>query len=653
MKLIACYIENFGNLSRREFSFSDGLNVLVYPNGWGKTTLTAFLRAMLYGLPASRGQDLIKNDRKRYQPWQGGTWGGSLTFEAGGKIYRAERTFANREADDAFRLYDAETGKPSRDFTHALGEELFGINATGYEQSVWYSDRATDTDHTSITSRLVQMQDFSDAERAEKVLDAKRREYQMTGGRGAIPEAESRLARLETELADCDAAVRESERLTRRAAEIRAEQAGAETRLQAIRSDRILAERAAAHTQLAVRGQELSAALDRAQRRADETRRYLSNHPPTPAELDGIASCDRRLQSPAVKRESAPTPLPPLAAAGGALLILFGVLLGRGILPLLICLTALGCGALAYAAVSWVRLRAKSRVRDEAVRQDEAEREAAQRELDAFFSRYPAPLSDPALHTTAERIAALRLRSGDLIRLEQEEAAARQAYDALHDEHPEAFAPVQNPADGTRYDPAEEARLGRTLNDLQEELMQCERDRVRCSAAAARRAACGEELADTEENLARWRKNLATVLKTQELLRAAQDNLRNRYLGVVNERFRHYVTLLSREEGTPAPDLYTVSPDFSLTLTSGGKTHPDTALNRGEREAIALCLQLALTDALFTAEQPPLILDDPFAYLDDRRTERGMYLLQTLAGARQILYLTCSAARAALTPAGK
>ena len=62
MKLIACHINNFGKLSDLNINFNDGVNVINQPNGWGKSTLAAFLKAMLYGFdtkkePPLRGKE--------------------------------------------------------------------------------------------------------------------------------------------------------------------------------------------------------------------------------------------------------------------------------------------------------------------------------------------------------------------------------------------------------------------------------------------------------------------------------------------------------------------------------------------------------------------------------------------------------------------
>ena len=56
---------------------TSALTVISGGPGTGKTTLAAFLCAMLYGLPATRKNDPAENERKKYLPWQGGVFGGS------------------------------------------------------------------------------------------------------------------------------------------------------------------------------------------------------------------------------------------------------------------------------------------------------------------------------------------------------------------------------------------------------------------------------------------------------------------------------------------------------------------------------------------------------------------------------------------------
>lgn len=71
MRLIRCHIENFGVLSDFDFAFSAGLTTICRPNGFGKSTFAAFIKAMLYGFPRTGARSIVENERKRYDPWQG------------------------------------------------------------------------------------------------------------------------------------------------------------------------------------------------------------------------------------------------------------------------------------------------------------------------------------------------------------------------------------------------------------------------------------------------------------------------------------------------------------------------------------------------------------------------------------------------------
>ena len=91
MQIKKIHISNFGKLHEMQMDFSEGLNVINGENGWGKSTLAAFLKAMLYGMDVTTKRSLLENERRRYKPWQGGAYGGGMEFEANGKSYRMER----------------------------------------------------------------------------------------------------------------------------------------------------------------------------------------------------------------------------------------------------------------------------------------------------------------------------------------------------------------------------------------------------------------------------------------------------------------------------------------------------------------------------------------------------------------------------------
>jgi DNA repair exonuclease SbcCD ATPase subunit len=144
-------------------------------------------------------------------------------------------------------------------------------------------------------------------------------------------------------------------------------------------------------------------------------------------------------------------------------------------------------------------------------------------------------------------------------------------------------------------------------------------------------------------------KHLAAILRTTELLESARVSLITRYRDVVEKSFIRYVGELSSSVGTSFADdarSFTVSGEFDVSIAEGGVTRSPILYSTGYRDLFALCLRFALTDALFSEEPVPMILDDPFVNLDDAKLGEAIRLLERLSGDRQILYFTCSSVRA-------
>ncbi len=221
MRLLRLHVENFGTLRDYRMDFGDALNVLHEENGWGKTTLAVFIKAMLYGLPATTKRSLDENERKKYTPWQGGAFGGSLEFSCGAGDFRIERFFGAKEAEDSFALYDLRTNMESRTFTANVGEELFGIDADAFERTVYLSQRtAPKGDSSSIAARLGNLlddvDDIGSYDDAIAALEKRRKHYVLSGGRGRVADLERELLEVRTELEELK---RERDTLNAREAE--------------------------------------------------------------------------------------------------------------------------------------------------------------------------------------------------------------------------------------------------------------------------------------------------------------------------------------------------------------------------------------------------------------------------------------------------
>ena len=232
MQLIECYVENFGKLSSFTYKFGRGLNTVLAENGWGKTTLSVFIKAMFYGLGTERKQALEENERKKYAPWQGGRYGGSLTFSHEGRTYRIERSFGLKPQDDVLRIVNADTGLNSDIFGDNPGIALFDIDAAGFERTVFLSERnlVGAINNDSISAKLSNLVgttgDVGGVSTAISRLEDRRKYYLKRGGGGEIPqlklkisECEDMISRLERRR---DALDEKETRLIAIAAEIKA-----------------------------------------------------------------------------------------------------------------------------------------------------------------------------------------------------------------------------------------------------------------------------------------------------------------------------------------------------------------------------------------------------------------------------------------------
>lgn len=171
MRLIRCHIENFGGLSDVSLEFRQGCHIICEKNGWGKSTLAAFIRVMLFGFSEEKSRDELKNERKRFRPWQGGIYGGQLEFETGGKVYCISRTFGSKEKEDAFSLREKATNLESGRFSSAVGEELFMLDESSFCRTVFISQNDCETYTTDgISAKIGNLaEDTEDINNYEKV----------------------------------------------------------------------------------------------------------------------------------------------------------------------------------------------------------------------------------------------------------------------------------------------------------------------------------------------------------------------------------------------------------------------------------------------------------------------------------------------------
>ena len=91
MILEKLYIDGFGKFSDYSLNFSPSIQILYGENEAGKSTIHAFIQAMLYGIPKGASKKEIFFQYRPFSKALG--FGGSLTFSHQGKSYCVQRDF--------------------------------------------------------------------------------------------------------------------------------------------------------------------------------------------------------------------------------------------------------------------------------------------------------------------------------------------------------------------------------------------------------------------------------------------------------------------------------------------------------------------------------------------------------------------------------
>lgn len=805
MKFIECYIESFGKLRSFKYSFRDGLNSIIAENGYGKTTLSVFIKCMLYGMEDTKKQGLEENDRKHYIPWQGGRCGGYLSLEIAGKRYRIERSFSTKASEDTFALYDLETGKESNDFGADLGIGALGIDRDGFERTVFLSERNLwgKNDNPSISAKLSDLVgcdgDIGGFDTAFDLLEAKRKYYFKNGGKGAIGDLNAKISECDLEIANVERQRENMAETERELFNTREVCRALEMKKASLEEDKKELLNLRSRSQLAESYSENLTALARDRARLDELKARFGESIPSSEEIDNagyklreadklastaamygenreyaklserffgktdiaeiekMAATEQRLsekkaslceisstlherskyfskrlpgeaelflKSQEAKKGSAlPFVLGVLGLACGLILLFVFAYAGAAVIAASLVFTVIAGiisskrSSAIYAFLSeisdeplpkrselgsYIAFLIEKRGEEEALLRSadtnekrrellNAEIAECEREISEFLTR----MSADGTESPADEIRRIR---EDFIRYYKMTISAEQGAVNKHDAIERATR-LRREAEEfiDRFDLSGESPLTELKNMLleynhlcssvEEKARLCESQKERYGFEAGVEIFSPEKLASVEaaisicdETLAKKRRDCASletslglleescergsiltaerarlaeeldyfqkrldiIRKTKKYLAAAKDSMTAKYLGKTRAGFEKYRALIDGEDSERE---FTLDTSFALTVTEGGATHQHGAYSKGTRELYALATRLALSDSLYDGELPPLILDDPFASLDDRRLAMAQRLVRDLATDRQIIYFSCQKSR--------
>ncbi len=581
MRIESLHIDKFGKLRAFDLAFPEGLTIVRGDNESGKTTILAFLRAMLYGLNG-KSASIAQNDRRKYMPWGETSMGGSLRLTDGRTAWEIARVFGQTKKQDTLRVTDLASGEavelPAGD---EPGRVLLGVDEAVFADTLYVSARGSrpSGDGAALTDKIRNLVGTgSEDVDLKSVLD------RLRAAKNAIaPRAKDKgqLAAVQREQDEVQRALLASAQEQQELARLR-------ERVQAL-SDAPAT--AAGRATAALR--ERIAEKERAALRLADYRR----------QVDALDARIAALEAQALP-EKAPAPAGRAAAASRATAASRTPELLFLALALLVSAASVACGLLftnyafagliATAGLSVLYMRAKDA------------REAAEE----------APAAAAAPEGGRELAAARRERA---MYVQQSERLAGQIA-----QMEAAIEAEMAPPDPARQEALISARV---------ELEALEKRAGDPAALRARLAALKSQESALLQRLA------ALDMAEQALGEAARE----RQQGFAPELAGHVERILSRVTAGKYARA-AISQSLEISLQPGaGALQPWEFFSGGTVELMYLALRLGLIRMLEKHSGPlPALLDDPFVLLDDARCREALGVLRDAAQAgSQVLLFTC------------
>ncbi len=612
-KLLRVNIFNFGKLHDFKMDFEKGLNVIAQDNGFGKTTLAAFIKAMFYGLNYNKKRKVSENEVLKYRPFNSTEkFGGTLSFFCNGKNLRIERFFGNTEKEQEIRLFDEDTNKQQKlDFEKGeLGLRIFKVDADAFMRSMYLPQCSIIVENNdSFMQKLSNLAENTDETNNYVKADTSLREYckklKLERGNGGkifdlkckVEEKEKQLINannIQTKIKDINdeivLCIQEITKSDNEVQQLTAQKSKAEKEAASLSKYEEIAEKQnllnLKQTEIKLKEQQL------------DNLKYLRPEPPE--KIDNV------LKSKTLKQ-----------ILLCALLILCGVGLCFWLwylsLPFFV-------GGIALSVIFYIKCKkAEFKIKNTNQRLlEEYNNKCAQTEKEFSELKLDITAQLKALKLNAEELTntllilapegAQKLKDryikaqSDLKIAEQQLIQAKIKYDNNRDK-----LNISNGALLTlNADPPSPPDIENELLNLKEEINQTEQ-------------------------------KYNTAQLARQILSEAKESLTDSYLPMLNTSFKKYVELLAQKRlGEAAVDA-----QFNITINEAGAYRDSDYLSEGFKEMCNFALRLSLMECIYKDDLPLIILDDPFVNYDDINYSSAKKLLEQISLTTQVIYLTC------------
>ncbi len=668
MKLLKCYVSSFGKIQDFTYDFSDGLNTLKEENGWGKSTLATFIKAMFYGLNGLK-RSVSDNERLKFKPWnQTSSFGGYVEFEWGQNHYKIERYFGSKESEDSIKLYDLKTGRLYAN-TENLGKRIFQIDEEGFLSTTFFSQKDFQAkSNTSLTAKYNAVCEAEDSERFDKALlkvEEKAKTYKYRGDKGLISQEKAKLFNLNEEIERVKTAENTANLL-------RGEIKDLEEKTEAVKSQAgIYAEKVAKAGKIEANNVKKERLAELKKERLESVEKYnnldaflggknissetVNGYYNCVEELSGISkaqdiireeinSLEQKIE---IEKKPKKSKKGVIALVCGIAILIFSIV--GFIINLLIGIGIGSVGALLTVIGAIFSLSESKKDDPNAIYRSMLEEKKKQEEqYFAISNDYNLKLSSFARSFGYQNACDYKTLISKVLSAIEERKQQKEKIIQLDN----AIEQISTQLLGEE----EQGKENFNLNELKQKLLDAQNlYSQKASLLASKKASLKsyieqvERLSDLEskkaeitERIEEYKNDYEILNLTAEYLKKANDNLKTKYKAPLENSLNKYFALVTGGEKKVKIDI-----DLSVTVleTSGEKAVD--YYSKGYQNLFEICKRFALTDVLFTGEKPFIILDDPFFNLDDEKLKKSLDLIKELAKEYQIIYFVCHESRRA------
>lgn len=673
---------HFGNMNGRKIEFADGFSHLVLPNGWGKSTLCAFLRVMLYGLNLSRRDtQQMLSDKSKYVPQDGHAMSGRLEIEWNGRLVTILRQTGKGGPMQDFDAFYTDTGEKCRLLTAKnCGQVLLGMGEDAFLSSMMVDGEDMNRPSEELQQLLLSMAQTGDVSgstaQALSQLDRWRLDIQANRGKGELPDAQREQAALEEKLERLESLSHDiaKQKEQCRALEKQAQQAQdayeseyqsytermadadsrrrilCEERQQRIHEikDRMPDEALVREAGEILYGYEGAVRLEREKRESMpviETRRRQA------VERMEKAQLEREIEVNRVTR-------PKIRWIAGIFALIFGLLAaatgvlqvewfpgmaevagvsGSSKLPIILSILAIVCLLLTFLG-SVQKPPAPLPDMEEKKKQLELEYQRLLNEQQMAASvlmderdrviEAGRKLS-PKVSNVEEAAEVIRSSLADLQLIRREQSAWGDA--VLEMQRGEEEQDEQEQLDILH---AKQSEARRKADAAKEQLLRLQGQADAIGTPEQVRA----QLSVCRERVGKLQKQYQAVKHARDIVAQENAGLQARVSPQITKLAQSYLAYLTADN---YQEIRLDDRFRARTAGADGQLLGELQLSSGARDQMYLALRLAICETLVGAKEAPLILDDPFLTSDDARTERGVALLKELGRKRQVVLLTC------------